>query len=717
MRPLVLPLALFLIAAAPPAELSSWRSQAAKITITRDDFGIAHINGPTDADAVFGMIYAQAEDDFPRIEANYLTALGRTAEADGEGAIWQDLRARLYVSETELKADYANSPDWLKRLMDSWAAGLNYYLATHPNVKPRVLTRFEPWMALSFTEGSIGGDIEEINLKGLAQFYGGATAKVAAIVPDNEPRGSNGIAIAPGMTRDGKSLLLINPHTSFYFRSEQQVTSGEGLNVYGASTWGQFFIYQGFNPKAGWMHTSSGVDSVDEFAETVETRDGKKRQYRYGQLWRDLATRPVTIRYRTAGGKMAERKFTTYRSHHGPIVRSDGGKWIAFAMMHRPVQALQQSYLRTKAADLGTFLDVARIRANSSNNTIFADNRGGTAYLHAQFVPRRSAEFDYTKPVDGSDPRADWGSLHGIAELPNVINSPTGWVQNTNNWPYSSAGAFSPKPEHYPRYMDRFGENYRGLHALKLLQNSKGWTLESLQAAAYDNYQPGFAVLIPGLLAAWDGTPDSDRKRRLAGPIQLLRPWDYRWSGESTAQSLAMFWADEMMKALDGPAGEPINHKTMRLSKDTPADQQLLALEKAIGRLTRDFGRWQVPWGEVNRFQRISPAIDHPFSDEAPSLPLPFASGRWGSLASVGSEPKAGTKRWYGTSGNSFVAVVEFGPRVRAKAVSAGGQSGNPSSPHFNDQAARYAAGDLRPVYFYPDELEGHTERTYKPGE
>ena len=716
MRPLVLPLSLVLIAAAPPTELQSWKDRAAKVTIVRDDHGIAHISGPTDADAVFGMIYAQAEDDFPRIEANYLTVLGRTAEAEGEGAIWQDLRARLYVSETELKADYSNSPDWLKRLMDAWAAGLNYYLATHPDVKPRVLTRFEPWMALSFTEGSIGGDIEEINLKALARFYGGETAKVAVAVRDGEPRGSNGIAIAPGMTRDGKSLLLINPHTSFYFRSEQQVTSGQGLNVYGASTWGQFFIYQGFNAKAGWMHTSSGVDSIDEFAETVESR-GKKLQYKYGQLWRDLATRPVTIRYRMASGKMAERKFTTYRSHHGPIVRTDGDKWIAFAMMHRPVEALQQSYLRTKATDLGTFLDVARLRANSSNNTIFADNRGGNAYLHAQFVPRRSPDFDYTNPVDGSDPRTDWGSLHGIAELPNVINSPTGWVQNTNNWPYSSAGAFSPKPEHYPRYMDRFGENYRGIHALQLLQNSKGWTLESLQAAAYDSHQPGFAVLIPSLVAAWERAPDSDRKRALAEPISILRSWDYRWSGESIAQSLAMYWADEMMKALDGPANEPINRKTMRLARDVPADRQAQAFESAVARLTSDFGRWHVPWGEINRFQRISPAIDHPFSDAAPSLPLPFASGRWGSLASVGSEAKPGTKRWYGTSGNSFVAVVEFGPRVRAKAISAGGESGDPSSPHFNDQAARYAAGDLRPVYFYPDELEGHIERTYRPGE
>jgi acyl-homoserine-lactone acylase len=716
MRPLVLPLSLLLIAAAPPTDLQSWRTQAAKVTITRDDFGIAHVSGPTDADAVFGMIYAQAEDDFPRIEANYLSALGRTAEAEGEAAIWQDLRARLYVSDEELKADYANSPAWLKKLMDSWAGGLNYFLATHPDVKPRALTRFEPWMALSFTEGSIGGDIENINLKELAQFYGGRTAKVAAAACDGEPRGSNGIAIAPGMTRNGKALLLINPHTSFFFRSELQVTSGEGLNAYGASTWGQFFIYQGFNAKAGWTHTSSGVDNVDEFAETVESRGGK-HQYRYGQIWRDMAVRPVTIRYRTANGRMAERSFKTYRSHRGPIVRSDGDRWISFEMMHRPVQALQQSYLRTKATDLGTFLDVARIRANSSSNTIFADSRGQIAYLHAQFVPGRSAEFDYTKPVDGSDPRTDWGSLHGIGELPNVINSPTGWVQNTNNWPFSTAGAFSPKPEQYPRYMDMFGENYRGLHALKLLQGSKGWTLEGLQAAAFDNYQPGFAALIPGLVTAWDEAPEGERKRALAAPIAVLRFWDYRWNGQSVEQSLAMYWVDFMMKALAGPASEPINRKTLRLARDTSAEQKLQALSNAIARLTKDFGQWQVPWGEINRFQRISPAIDHPFSDEAPSIALPYASGRWGSLASAGSEPKPGTKRWYGTSGNSFVAVVEFGPRVRAKAVSAGGESGDPSSSHFNDQAARFAAGDLRSVYFYPDELQGHVERTYKPGE
>jgi acyl-homoserine-lactone acylase len=715
MRPLILPLALFLIAAAPPTEMAAWRGQAANVSITRDDWGIAHVSGPTDADAVFGMIYAQAEDDFPRIEANYLTALGRTAEAEGEKAIWQDLRARLYVSEDELTANYARSPDWLKRLMDAWAAGLNYYLATHPAVKPRVLTRFEPWMALSFTEGSIGGDIERIDLGQLKDFYSGRRVGDAGR-PYTPGQESNGIAIAPSLTRDGKALLLINPHTSFFFRSEQQVSSGQGLNAYGAATWGQFFIYQGFNNRAGWMHTSSGVDSVDEFA--VDVREAKQPAYRFGSVWRPMIARPVTIRYRAGDGKLASRRFTTWRTHRGPIVRADNGRWIAFAMMNRPIEALQQSFLRTKATDLASFMKVAQLRANSSNNTIFADSKGEIAYLHPQYVPRRNDRFDYTKPVDGSDPATDWGSVHGLTELPSVISPPNGWVQNTNAWPYRAAGAFSPNPAFFPKYMDSDGENFRGLHAVKVLSGSRGWTLEKLQAAAYDNNQPGFAEIVLALVNAYDGLSANDPLRgRLAAPLATLRSWDYRWSADSVAQTLAMAWGEALRRALNAPKSEPGNKVMLRLSRDTSPELKLRIFDETIAYLQRDFGRWNVPWGEVNRFQRISPAINPPYSDTEPSIPVAFTEGRWGSLASFRSEPRAGTKRWYGNYGNSFVAVVEFGPRVRAHAVTAGGESGDPSSRHFNDQAGRYAAGDLRPVYFYPEDLLGHIERRYHPGE
>jgi acyl-homoserine-lactone acylase len=701
-----------------PSDMSRWRAQAARVTIVRDDWGIAHVRGKTDSDAVFGMIYAQAEDDFNRIETNYMTALGRVAEVEGEKAIWQDLRARLYMDPDDLKARYESSPDWLKKLMQAWADGLNFYLATHPDVHPRSISPFEPWMALSFSEGSIGGDIERIDLAGLQAFYSKPDRPLAAAAPavDSEPRGSNGFAIAPTNTKDGKALLLINPHTSFFFRSEQQVTSDEGLNAYGAATWGQFFIYQGFNSDAGWMHTSSGVDSVDEFVETI-VRRGDRLFYRYGNEERPIAASTVTIHYRTPDGHGANRWFEIYRTHHGPIVRAQGDKWVAFAMMHKPVEALSQSFLRTKARDFAAFMKVMELKANSSNNTIFADSKGEIAYLHPQFIPRRDDRFDYRKPVDGSDPATDWRGLHALDEAPHLLNPPNGWIQNTNNWPYSAAGPYSPKLADYPRYMDMFGETPRGLHAMMVLEGRRDFTLESLRAAAYDSYLPAFAELVPQLVDAWEALSASDPLRaKLEAPIAVLRDWDHRWSAESIATSVAMMWGETLWADVAKETGleglDVYNHIMQR----TGPRARLKALDAAVDRLEADFGRWRVPWGEINRFQRLTDEIVHPFIDAAPSIPVPFASGRWGSLASFGARAYPGTRRWYGTSGNSFVAVVEFGPRVRARAVTAGGESGNRQSPHFNDQAGRYAAGDLREVYFHPDQLRGHIERTYHPG-
>ena len=706
-------------AAAQPAR---WRAEAADTQIVRDDWGIAHVHGRTDADAVFGMAYAQAEDDFHRIESNYLTALGRVAEAQGPSAIIQDLRQRLFIDPVVLQADYARSPPWLVALMDAWADGLNYFLATHPQVHPLVLTHFEPWMALSFSEGSIGGDIERVKLGELAAFYTGqqvAMSDAQGGLAPRGPGGSNGIAIAPADTRDGHALLLINPHTSFYFRSELQMSSDQGLDAYGAVTWGQFFIYQGFNQHIGWMHTSTGADNVDQFAETIVRRHGRLF-YRYGRQLRRVTIKRITIRYRAPDGSMGQRTFTTYATHHGPIIRAADGHWISIALMNRPIAALEQSFLRTKASDYASYLQVAQLQANSSNNTIFADDKGEIAYLHPQFMPRRDDRFDYTRPVDGADPATDWHGLTPLDELPHLLNPPNGWIFNTNDWPYSAAGPDSPRRQDFPRYMDTAGENPRGLHATRLLSGQRDFTLESLEAAAFDSYLPAFAQLIPGLVRDYDAlAPQDPLRARLHDQIELLRGWDDRWSDHSLATSLAVLWGDALWQATARQAEveRPVGLARYQLLADAPPAEQLQLLAAASDRLAHDFGNWRVPWGEINRFQRVNDSIQPSFSDQAPSIPVPFTYSRWGSLASFAARRYPGTRRYYGTAGNSFVAVVEFGPTVRAVAVTAGGESGDPASAHFDDEAIRYARGQLRPVYFYPAQLQGHTERRYHPGE
>jgi acyl-homoserine-lactone acylase len=716
----LLPLAARAAPATSPSseDQARWRTEVQDTSIVRDDWGIAHIHGKSDADAVFGMVYAQAEDDFNRVETNYLNAMGRLAEAEGESAIYSDLRVKLLIQPEQLEAQYAASPQWLQKLMMAWADGLNVFLRSHPAVCPRVIHHFEPWMALSFTEGSIGGDIERAQLGPLRAFYGAARSARLAPEPsavDSEPGGSNGIAIAASNTLEHHALLLINPHTTFFFRSELQASSDEGLNAYGAVTWGQFFIYQGFNERLGWMHTSTGVDNVDFFRETILNRRGRY-YYRYGAELRPVQTSTITVPYRGADGTMARKSFTVYRTHHGPIVEQLDGKWVSIALMHKPVEALSQSYLLTKARDYPAFMKVMALRANSSNNTIYADADGNIAYMHPQFVPRRDDHFDYTHPVDGANPATDWKGLHALSELPQVLNPPVGWIMNTNDWPYSAAGPDSPRRESYPRYMDTAGENPRGVHATLLLRDGRDFTASSLNAAAFDSYLPAFAQLIPTLVAAYDRTAAANPLRpRLADQIAVLRGWDYRWGVHSVATSLAVLWGDELWDAVKPDADAAQLSVYEYLAERTSDDRKLATLVAVIERLQHDFGAWRVPWGEINRCQRLTGDRVQAFTDAAASIPVEFTSSRWGSLAAFGAHRYPGTDRYYGNTGNSFVAIVEFGDQVSARAVSVGGESGDPKSPHFNDQSARYADGSLREVYFYPAQLVNHTERQYHP--
>ncbi|WP_324672132.1 penicillin acylase family protein [Hymenobacter sp. GOD-10R] len=709
-----------------PEEIARWQQQAKQISVVRDNWGVPHVYGKTDADAVFGLLYVQCEDDFARVEDNYITNIGRLAEVQGEAGLYNDLRARLFLDSTQAIAIYKKSPAWMKQLLDAFAAGTNYYLYTHPTVKPKLLTRFEPWMPLMFSEGSIGGNISVVPLERMKAFYG--QRKSTSWINndfeklDREPVGSNGFAIAPAKTATGHAMLLINPHTSFYFRPEVQVTSEQGLNAYGAVTWGQFFVYQGFNPNCGWMHTSSNADSMDEYLETIEEKDGKF-YYRYGKKLRPVQVQKMSLAYKQ-DGKTLRKEFTTYRTHHGPVVGQQAdNKWMTVRMMDTPLEALEQSYLRTKATDYASFKEVMKLNGNASNNTVFADSKGTIAYWHGNFMPKRDPSFDWSQPVDGSNPKTEWQGLHKVEELVQVHNPVSGWIQNCNSTPFTVSGPSSPSKQQYPMYMAPDAENYRGINAVRVLSRKQVFTLDTLIAAAKDPYLAAFQELIPALASDFQSVSDGTNppQGEVVEAMKLLRDWDKRYSKTSVAQTLAIYWAERLQRLARGrvPADQKLDYIsfTSFTIRNTNPQEKVTALQETLDELTRDFGTWQMPWGEVNRFQRLTGNIEETYDDQKPSLPVAFTSSAWGSLAAFGAKTQPGTKKRYGTVGNSFIAVVEFGPRIKARSVLTGGESSSPNSPHFTDQAALYCEENFKDVLFYPEDVRQHAEKTYHPGE
>lgn len=703
------------------AEKARWEARAANVDIIRDNWGIPHVYAPTDADAVFGMMYAQCEDDFARVERNYLDATGQMALALGQAYIYHDLRARLWGDSTTAKAHYQQAPEWLREWCDAFADGINYYLHTHPSVKPLWIRRFQPWMPFTFTEGSIGADITVVSLKKLAAFYD-PSADIGHIEETDpweaaDAVGSNGFALNKKRVSQGEALLLINPHTSFYFRSEQHVVSEEGLNAYGAATWGQFFIYQGFNAHCGWMHTSTFADAIDQYLETVIRRDDRY-YYQYGNEERAVEQRAVVVPY-SDGGVIRERTFTVYHTHHGPIVGQEGDKWIAFRMMDRPLDALLQDVARMKAKGYRTFKKAMQYRTNSSNNTVYADHKGTIAYWHGNFVPQRDPAYDYDGFVDGSNPATDWKELHPLRDLVQLKNPKSQWLQNCNSTPFTSAGSASPLREKYARYLAPEPENARGVNAAYLLPLRSQYTIDSLIATAYDPYLRAFDYLIPALTLAAEENRASVT-RELSAALQMLTGWDRKSNISSVPTAIAVVWAEKLMKLarprLTGNEIAQVRMEEWMIAHTTPLEK-LDLLAETIQDFKTDFESWQTPWGLINRYQRLSGEIDASFDDLRPSLPVGFGPGRLGALPSFGAATFPNTTRRYGTLGNSFVAVVSFGKRLEAKALVSGGQSSDPRSPHFQDQAKDYTQGKFREVYFYKPDVLAAAKRQYRPGQ
>lgn len=704
-------------------EVGRWQKQAKQVTIIRDNYGVPHIYGKSDADAVFGLMYAQCEDDFRRIEMNYLEKLGKLSLVKGESELYNDLLNAIVLNPDDAKADYQKAPAWLKKLCNAFADGINYYLYKHP-ASSLVLNRFEPWFPLLWTDGSIGAiNTAGINGNDLKNLYGGGNGEVTIKRPSEETEevltGSNGFAFSPKITESGNAILYINPHVTFYFRPEVHVVSDEGLNAYGAVTWGQFFVYQGFNEHCGWMHTSSQVDAADAYIEKMSHESGKWT-YEYNNKRIPAKERKIQLSYKSPTGEQSK-TYTILYTGHGPVMAKEKNDYLSVRADNRLMNGLIQCWQRTKSKSFSDFKKTLDLLGNISNNTVYADADGNIAYWHGNRIPVRDPRFDWSKPVDGTTPATEWKGYHKVNETVHLSNPPNGWLQNCNSTPYSVAGVNSPKKSDYPAYMAPDGENFRGINAVRVLDEEKHYTIDKVIKAGYDRRLTAFEVLVPALIKAFDNLPASDSIRNiLTEPINVLRGWDYRCGENSVATTLAVYWGtlvQSAMNRLPGIAkGNDQVEKTINFAGKSPATL-LGTFSAAIDLLNDNYQSWKIEWGVINRFQRISSDIDSKFDDSQPSIPVGFVSSQWGMLPSFASRTFPGTKKRYGYNGNSFICAVEFGKIIKAKSLLTSGESGNPNSPHFKDQAQMYSKGQFKDVLFYKDDVLKNAEKTYHPGE
>lgn len=705
-------------------EINRYQSEAQRVTIIRDNWGVPHIYGKTDADAVFGLMYAQCEENFRKVEENNLEMMGRLSEIYGEEQLYNDLQMKLIYDTAAAIADYKRSPLWLKKLLDAAADGVNFYLYKHPEVKPLVLTHFQPWFALLRTNGSISatqnGGITTQDMKNLYPAKNNSTSFREKQVPfyEQDPTGSNGFAVSPKKTASGHSILYINPHVTFYYRTEVQMVSDEGLNVYGAVTWGTFFVFQGFNQYCGWMHTSGEADVADLFTEQTVNQNGAFFT-KYDDKLLPIKKKMIVVRYKTANG-FDEQRFSTYCTYHGPVVGMRNGKWLSLRENNRSLNALIQSWQRTKAKSFEDFKKIMNLRSNTSDNTVFADYKGNIAYWHGNFVPKRNTKFDYSMPVDGSTSQTDWHGIYNLEQIVHVYNPSSGFIQNCNSTPFTVSGVSSPKKENYPVYMAPDGQNFRALNAAKLLNAANHLTIDKMiQSVGYSHYLSAFDYLIPALLKDYETLPANDPlKQDLSEAIDSLKNWDRNSSASSIASTVAIEFGYRFFQKTPPPVNPyEATHFVSRLLatvQSTTSNERLNLLSETLCDLEKRFGTWKTQWGEDNRYQRPANGV---FDDARPSLPVGLAAATFGSIPSFATRRFANTNKRYGVSGNSFIACVEFGNKIKAKSITTGGQSFDPSSEHYTDQAEMYIDGNFKNVLFYKEDVLKHAQKKYHPGE
>ena len=694
---------------APPADAQrgltpdAARRLAATVTISRDRWGVAHVHAPTDAGAALGFGFAQAEDNYWRVEENYLRAIGRAAEVNGEEAFANDVMNRTLRVEELARRDYEALDARTRAVADAFVAGVDLWATRHPEQR-RMLQRMEPWYPLALIRHLYyqNGFLYDPALRGAQQVV----TRVAAYAPpvpralaDNQ--GSNGWVIAPSRSATGRAMLFVNPHLPFFGPSqvyEGHVSSDAGWNFTGYTRFGFPFPYVGHSPNIGWVSTDNAADLADVYAVRFDAADSLR--YRYGDGWRAATRGEGEIRVKTAAG-VETRRVRWRWTHHGPVVatRNDSAFAIRMARYDEPLGWLAEWYAMTRARNTAELKAAMRPLQMNFGNVMSADRDGTIWYLYNGAVPRRDPKFDWRRAVDGSDPATEWKGYHALEELPQMENPATGWMQNSNTTPFLLTSRGNPDSTRFPRYMVTEGDNPRGKRARTILDRAAKFGWEEWQRIAFDTRMQMADSLVPPLVrfadsAAWTGD------ERAA--VDLLRAWNRRGDTASVATTVFDAWVQQRLRRGD------------ELSPPPRGDARA-AMRDALAGLTTRFGRWQVPWGELNRSQRRDERANAPHADSLPSVAIPGVNGADGAVFTFYAGPANGTRRGYGGAGASYVSVVEFGPNTRGRSVHVFGTSGDPKSPHYFDQAPMYARGEMKPAYLTREAVRAGAVRTYRP--
>ena len=699
---------------------------ARSVTIYRDTFGVPHIYGPTDASCVFGYIYAQAEDNFWQIEDTFIRALGRASEVYGDRTLADDMLNRALEIPRLAKAEYDRIGARERELSQALVDGLNYFLARNPQVKPRLITKFEAWQTFATTRflvyqqfiyGKSGLKVDEIKtaVQALDSPAAAGSSTVSLNIPlygidepESEPIvGSNMWAVTPSHSTSGHALLFINPHQPFFGPGqwyEGHIHSDEGWNLSGASFFGSPHPTIGHNEHLGWSHTVNDPDIVDVFIEKFDDARNPLA-YRYGDSYRTATEWTDTIGVKTTKG-VEPRSFKFRKTHHGPIVAVREGKplTIKLAKLEDGGSGYQR-YKMGKAKSLAEFKAAVSGGAVPMFNVMYADRDGNIFYAYNGAIPRRSTKFDWSKPVDGSNPEAEWNGYHSLDELPQLTNPKTGFMQNCNQTPFTTTSEGNPVKESFPVYMTRETDNARAKISRRILSAHQKFSFDDWARAGLDTAVLESETQIPELTAEWDKLKEKDSARaaKLAEAIAELKGWNHISTIESTPMTLFALWFERVGR--------------LRAQKVSDDWLRIRALEEVTADLSRDFGTWRVAWGEVNRLQRIQSGGElETFSDGRPSLPIAGAPGPVGIVNNFYTRPVAGQKRRYGVAGTSFVSVVEFGPQVQARSLLVFGQSADPKSPHHFDQAQLYSKKEFKPAWFTLAEIKTNSKRVYHPG-